>query len=99
MNTAAEYLAVPLLFTVEPFQDRDGIWRFRTAYPELAGCQTTAEFLTHAMDRLELLRVDLTLALLSRGEQPPRPREPIVEHIPLLTRQLAQHDSSVKGPF
>jgi hypothetical protein len=81
IDEAATYLAVPLLLTVEPVRGRDGVWRVRAAYPEFPQCETTSEMLTVALDRLDDLRRDLTLKLLSAGEQPPRPRPQVASNV------------------
>jgi hypothetical protein len=90
MREAAEYLAIPLLFTVEPFADHDGEWRFRVGYPELIGCETAATHLTAAMDALEDLRVRMTLQLIDGGHEPPTPRRPLRHLVPLIREGLAR---------
>lgn len=75
--TPEEYLAVPLAFTVEPVEGADGRWRFRASYLELADCSAESKLLTEAMDQLDRRRAIITLDLLSRNEEPPRPRPPV----------------------
>ena len=82
VDEAASALAVPLLLTVEPVRGRDGVWRVRAAYPEFPECETTSEMLTVALDRLDDLRRDLTLRMLTAGEQPPRPRPQVPSFVP-----------------
>ncbi|MTD12338.1 hypothetical protein GIS00_00080 [Nakamurella sp. YIM 132087] len=89
MTEAAEYLAVPLLFTVEPFADHTGTWQFRVGYPELLGCEIAHERLTVAMDLLDELRVRMTLDLLDGGHEPPTPRRPLHHLVPLIRNSLA----------
>lgn len=88
-DLAAEYLSVPLLLAVEPIKGRDGVWRVRTSYPEFAGCETTSEMLTVAMDHLDDARVELTLRMVADGELPPRPRPPVPSLVPWIRDQLA----------
>ena len=90
MTEAAQYLAIPLMFTVTPFEDTDQIWRFRVGYPELIGCEVADERLTVAMDRLEELRVHMTLDLLAGGHEPPTPRSPLMYLVPLIRRSLSR---------
>lgn len=96
VDQAATHLAVPLVLTVEPVRGRDGVWRFRAAYPEFPGCETTSEMLTAALDRLETVRVELTLALLGAGGQPPRPRPEVPSFVPWQRAEIARtlaHDN------
>lgn len=94
VDEAASCLAVPLLLTVEPVRGRDGVWRVRAAYPEFPECETTSEMLTVALDRLEDLRRDLTLKLLSAGEQPPRPRPHIRQSVPWYRTEISRNLAS-----
>ena len=68
---------MPLGFTVEPVEGADGRWRFRASYFELADCTAESDFVTEAMDQLDRRRAAITLDLLSRDEEPPRPRPPV----------------------
>lgn len=90
IDEAASCLSVPLLLTVEPVRGRDGVWRVRAAYPEFPHCETTSEMLTVALDRLDDLRRELTLKLLSAGEQPPRPRPQIPSFVSWHRTELAR---------
>ena len=90
VDEAASCLSVPLLLTVEPVRGRDGVWRVRAAYPEFPECETTSEMLTVALDRLEDLRLDLTLKLLTAGEQPPRPRPQVPSFVPWYRTEVSR---------
>lgn len=90
IDEAARCLSVPLLLTVEPVRGRDGVWRVRAAYPEFPQCETTSEMLTVALDRLEDVRRELTLKLLSAGGQPPRPRPQVPSFVPWHRSELSR---------
>lgn len=90
MRETAEYLAVPLMFTVQPFADTDGVWRFRVGYPELIGCEVAAGGLIKAMDLLDDLRVRMTIELIAGGHEPPTPRASLMYLVPLIRTALSR---------
>ncbi|MEX2290081.1 MAG: type II toxin-antitoxin system HicB family antitoxin [Mycobacteriales bacterium] len=77
-QTVARYLAVPYVAVFSSTVDDNGVWVRSAAYPELPGCHVEAATVIEAMDDLEDLRVALIVDMLSRGEEPPVPRPPLM---------------------
>lgn len=70
----SDYLAVPLVLTMTSVQKSDGEWVRRAAYPELAQCSVEGKSVMDTLERLDELRRDRTIELLSRQEPVPVPR-------------------------
>lgn len=71
-----EYLAVPYVAVFYSVERENGEWVRRAEYPEL-GCVVEALSEPELMESLEDERVRTIVAILKRGDEPPRPRPPL----------------------
>jgi hypothetical protein len=72
-----EYLSVPYLLEAETVEVAPGSWIRRVTYPELAGCTAESLVVEDALQRLERMRIEMIVAMVSKGELPPVPRPPL----------------------
>jgi predicted RNase H-like HicB family nuclease len=72
-----EYLRVPYTMIIASVRRADGAWVRRAEYPELSGCVAEADSPLDAIDQLDMLREELILGRLARGEPVPLPRPPL----------------------
>ena len=75
--TPDEHLRVPYTMIIASVRRADGAWVRRAEYPELPGCIVEADSPLDAIDRLDMLREELILRQLARGEPVPVPRPPL----------------------
>ena len=78
-----ELLAVPYLLEAEAVERAPGQWLIRLAYPELPGCAAEGAVVEHALRDLERRRIEIIVALVEQGGQPPIPRQPLAACDPL----------------
>jgi hypothetical protein len=82
-----EYLAIPYILTMESVERPDGEWVRRASYPELPGAVAEAFSPLDAIEQLEVLRRQLILERLQRGESVPVPRPPLRSATPALSQE------------
>jgi hypothetical protein len=72
-----DYLAVPYMLEAETVEVSPGTWLSRLSYPELPGCRAEALVVEEALQHLERLRIEISVAMVGDGRQPPVPRPPL----------------------
>jgi predicted RNase H-like HicB family nuclease len=72
-----EYLSVPYLLEAETVEVAPGTWLSRVAYPELPGCTAQSVVVEDALQRLERMRIEMIIAMVTEGRPPPVPRPPL----------------------
>ena len=72
-----EHLRVPYTMVIASVRRADGAWVRRAEYPELPGCIAEADSPLDAIDQLDMLREEVILGKLARGEAVPVPRPPL----------------------
>ena len=82
-----EHLRVPYTMIIASVRRANGAWVRRAEYPELPGCIAEADSPLDAIDRLDLLREEIIMGRLARGETIPVPRPPLAR-LPRPTRLL-----------
>ena len=75
--TAEDYLAIPYVLEVWSEPGPSGEWVRRARFPELPGCEVTADSALTAIERAEQFRIEIILGRLARGESIPVPRPPL----------------------
>jgi hypothetical protein len=71
-----EDLSIPFVFLMYSVA-RGEDWTRHVEYPELPGCVVESTNALEAIEQLEELRVRIILDMRQRGEQVPRPRQPL----------------------
>jgi predicted RNase H-like HicB family nuclease len=74
LRTVGDYLRIPYLVTAESQPLPDGSWVRHVEHPELPGCSADADSITEALQLLDQRRIEVVIAMLSRGEVPPARR-------------------------
>lgn len=82
-----ELLSIPYLLEAEAVETEPGHWRIRLAYPELPDCTAEGAVVEDALKDLERRRIELIVALVEAGKEPPIPRQPLASSDPLWTAQ------------
>jgi predicted RNase H-like HicB family nuclease len=78
-HTVGDYLRIPYLVTAESAPLPDGTWVRHVEHPELPDCSADADSITEALSLLDQRRIQVVIAMLSRGEVPPARRAPLGE--------------------
>lgn len=76
-KTLKRFLAVPYVAEFEVSEDEFGEWWCQAEYPELSGTLVRAKTVLEAVDLLEQTKLEVVMALLADGKQPPQPRPPL----------------------
>jgi predicted RNase H-like HicB family nuclease len=74
LRTVGDYLRIPYLVTAQSQERPDGRWVRHVEHPELPGCSADADSITDALQLLDQRRIEIVIAMLSRGEVPPARR-------------------------
>jgi predicted RNase H-like HicB family nuclease len=74
LRTVGDYLRIPYLVTAESQPRPDGSWVRHVEHPELPDCSADADSITEALQLLDQRRIEVVIAMLSRGEVPPARR-------------------------
>jgi predicted RNase H-like HicB family nuclease len=74
LRTVGDYLRIPYLVTAESQPRPDGSWVRHVEHPELPDCWADADSITDALQLLDQRRIEVVIAMLSRGEAPPARR-------------------------
>jgi len=74
LRTVGDYLRIPYLVTAESQPLPDGSWVRHVEHPELPDCSADADSITEALQLLDQRRIEVVIAMLSRGEVPPARR-------------------------
>jgi hypothetical protein len=80
-----EQLSVPYLLEAEAVETEPGKWLLRLAYPELESCTAEGVLLEDVLKELERRRIEVIVALVEAGKEPPVPRQPLAASDPLWT--------------
>ena len=80
-----ELLSVPYLLEAEAVETEPRKWLLRLAYSELPGCTAEGFLLEDVLKELERRRVEIIMALVEAGREPPVPRKPLAASDPLWT--------------
>jgi hypothetical protein len=80
-----DLLSIPYLLEAEAVETEPGEWLVRLAYPELPGCTAEGVVVEDVLRDLERRRIELIVALVEAGKQPPIPRQPLASSDPLWT--------------
>jgi len=72
-----DYLSVPYLLEAETVEVVPGSWIRRVSYPELPGCTAQSLVVEDALQLLERMRIEMIIAMVSKGHLPPLPRPPL----------------------
>jgi hypothetical protein len=78
-----ELLSVPYLLEAEAVETEPGQWLLRLAYPELPGCAAEGLVVEDVLKELERRRVEMIVALVEAGKEPPVPRKALAASDPL----------------
>ena len=78
-HTVGDYLRIPYLVTAQSLPLHDGSWVRHVEHPELPDCSAAADSITEALRLLDQRRIQVVIAMLSRGEAPPVRRAPLGE--------------------
>ena len=78
-------LSIPYLLEAEAVETEPGQWLVRLAYPELPGCAAEGAVVEDVLATLERRRIEMIVALVEAGKQPPIPRQPLATSDPLWT--------------
>jgi hypothetical protein len=78
-RTVGDYLRIPYLVTAQSQQRPDGTWVRRVEHPELPDCSAESDSITDALSLLDQRRIQVVIAMLSRGEAPAARRAPLGE--------------------
>jgi predicted RNase H-like HicB family nuclease len=78
-RTVGDYLRIPYLVTAQSQPLPDGSWVRHVEHPELPDCSAEADSITEALQLLDRRRIQVVIAMLSRGEVPPVRRAPLGE--------------------
>jgi predicted RNase H-like HicB family nuclease len=78
-HTVGDYLRIPYLVTAESQPRADGSWIRHVEHPELPDCSAEADSITDALQLLDQRRIQVVIAMLSRGEVPAARRPPLGE--------------------
>ena len=78
-------LSIPYLLEAEAVETEPGQWLVRLAYPELPGCTAEGAIIEDVLATLERRRIEMIVALVEAGKQPPIPRPPLATSDPLWT--------------
>jgi predicted RNase H-like HicB family nuclease len=78
-RSVGDYLRIPYLVTAQSREEPDGSWTRHVEHPELPECSAEATSITDALALLDQRRIQVVIAMLSRGETPPTARAPIGE--------------------
>jgi hypothetical protein len=88
-----DLLSIPYLLEAEAVETGPGEWLVRLAYPELPGCTAEGFVVEDVLKELERRRIEMIVALVEAGKQPPVPRQPLASADPLWTaRDLGLSD-------
>jgi predicted RNase H-like HicB family nuclease len=88
-----ELLSIPYLLEAEAAETEPGEWLIRLAYPELPGCAAEGSVVEDVLRDLERRRIEMIVALVEEGKEPPIPRQPLAASDPLWTA----HDLGLSG--
>jgi predicted RNase H-like HicB family nuclease len=88
-----ELLSIPYLLEAEAAETEPGEWLIRLAYPELPGCAAEGSVVEDVLKDLERRRIEMIVALVEEGKEPPIPRQPLTASDPLWTA----HDLGLSG--
>jgi predicted RNase H-like HicB family nuclease len=80
-----ELLSIPYLLEAEAVETEPGQWLVRLAYPELPGCAAEGPVVEEALKALERQRIEMIVAMVEEGREPPIPRQPLATSDPLWT--------------
>jgi predicted RNase H-like HicB family nuclease len=80
-----ELLSIPYLLEAEAVETEPGQWSVRLAYPELPGCAAEGPVVEEALKALERRRIEMIVAMVEEGREPPIPRQPLATSDPLWT--------------
>jgi predicted RNase H-like HicB family nuclease len=80
-----ELLSIPYLLEAEAVETEPGQWLVRLAYPELPGCAAEGPVVEEALKALERQRIEIIVAMVEQGREPPIPRQPLATSDPLWT--------------
>jgi len=80
-----ELLSIPYLLEAEAVETEPGRWLVRLAYPELPGCMAEGAVVEDALKALERQRIEMIVAMVEEGREPPIPRQPLATSDPLWT--------------
>ena len=80
-----ELLSIPYLLEAEAVETEPGQWSLRLAYPELPGCAAEGPVVEEALKALERQRIEMIVAMVEEGREPPIPRQPLATSDPLWT--------------
>jgi predicted RNase H-like HicB family nuclease len=80
-----ELLSIPYLLEAEAVETEPGQWLVRLAYPELPGCAAEGPVVEEALKALERQRIEMIIAMVEEGREPPIPRAPLATSDPLWT--------------
>lgn len=78
-RTVGDYLRIPYLVIAQSQPLPDGSWVRHVEHPELPDCSAEADSITEALRLLDQRRIQVVIAMLSRGEAPPARRAPLGE--------------------
>jgi predicted RNase H-like HicB family nuclease len=78
-RTVGDYLRIPYLVTAQSQSLPDGSWVRHVEHPELPDCSAEADSISEALQLLDQRRIQVVIAMLSRGEVPPTRRAPLGE--------------------
>jgi predicted RNase H-like HicB family nuclease len=81
LRTVGDYLRIPYLVTAESQPRPDGSWVRHVEHPELPDCWADADSITDALQLLDQRRIEVVIAMLSRGEVPPTRRALLGEQV------------------
>jgi hypothetical protein len=80
-----ELLSIPYLLEAEAVEAEPGQWLLRLAYPELPGCAVEGPVVEETLKALERRRIEMIVAMVEEGREPPIPRQPLATSDPLWT--------------
>jgi hypothetical protein len=78
-----DLLSIPYLLEAEAVETEPGKWLVRLAYPELPGCAAEGLVVEDTLKELERRRIEMIVATVEEGREPPVPRKPLATSDPL----------------
>jgi predicted RNase H-like HicB family nuclease len=78
-----DLLSIPYLLEAEAVETEPGKWLVRLAYPELPGCAAEGPVVEDTLKELERRRIEMIVATVEEGREPPVPRKPLATSDPL----------------
>jgi hypothetical protein len=82
-SSLLEDLAIPYTLIMSSVEE-NGSWLRRAEYPELPGCVAESYSAVDAIELIDALRVRMIVDMRERGEEPPRPRPPLISGLAII---------------